>query len=69
MFPSQWEVAVRYTDVNPDALVANDETQMTLGLSKFVVGHKLKIQSDVTLRSIDNSDDDFFYRLQVDFHF
>jgi len=66
---NDWEVAARWTDVNPDLGVASEETQYTLGLSKFIVGHKLKVQSDMTYRSIDGSDDDLFFRMQLDFHF
>lgn len=69
MFPRNWEIAARWTDVRPDEFVANDEIQYTLGLNKFVVGHKLKVQGDVTYRTIDGGDDEFFYRLQMDVHF
>ena len=69
MFDSNWELAVRWTDIRPDEEVANDEMQYTLGLNKFIVGHKLKVQGDITYRSIDNSDDELFYRLQMDVHF
>jgi len=69
LFESNWEIAGRFTDIRPDEGVAEDEIQYTLGLNKFIVGHKLKIQGDVTYRAIDNSDDDFFYRLQMDIHF
>lgn len=66
---NMWEFATRWTHMNPDEGVANDEDQYTVGLSKFIVGHKLKVQTDATYRSIDGSDDDFFYRLQMDIHF
>jgi len=69
MFPNNYEIAGRWTAINPDEGVANDEVQYTLGLNKFFVGHKLKVQSDVTYRVIDGSDDDFFYRMQMDIHF
>ncbi len=69
MTPSNWELATRWTHINPDEGVANDEDQYTVGISKFVVGHKLKVQTDATYRSIDGSDNDFFYRLQMDLHF
>jgi len=69
MTPKNWEFAIRWTDVNPSEGVANDEVQYTLGISKFIVGHKLKVQTDVTYRSIDQSNDDFFYRMQMDIHF
>jgi len=66
---NNWELAARWTDVKPDLGVANEETQYTFGINKFVVGHKLKVQTDITYRSIDGSDDDLFFRMQMDFHF
>jgi len=69
MTKNNWEFATRWTSINPDEGVANDEVQYTFGISKFVVGHKLKVQTDATYRSIDGSDDDFFYRMQMDIHF
>lgn len=61
------ELAVRWTRVEPD--VASDEDQFTLGFSKYFVGHKLKVQSDLTYRALDTSEDDLFYRIQMDLHF
>ena len=69
MTKSNWELAMRYTSIDPDEAVANDEVQYTFGLSKFIVGHKLKVQTDATYRAIDGRDDDFFYRMQMDIHF
>lgn len=69
MLKNNWEVATRWTHIDPTEGVANDENQYTFGISKYVVGHKLKVQTDATYRSIDGSDDDFFYRLQMDIHF
>ncbi len=69
MFKNNVEIAGRWTDIKPEEGVASDETQYTLGLSKFIVGHKLKVQSDITYRSIATSDDDLIYRMQMDIHF
>jgi len=69
MFKSNWEPVLRYTDITPQAGVANSETQYTIGLNKFVVGHKLKIQTDLTFRAINGADDQLFFRTQVDIHF
>jgi len=63
MFKSNVEIAGRWTDIKPEEGVASDETQYTLGLSKFIVGHKLKVQSDIMYRSIATSDDDLIYRM------
>lgn len=64
-----WEVAYRYTNIKPDEGVASEETQHTFGINKFVVGHKLKIQTDFTYATKEGSDDKFIWRTQVDVHF
>ena len=69
MMKNNVELAVRWTDINPEEEVASPESQYTLGLSKYIVGHKLKIQTDLTYRSIDLSEDDLIFRMQMDFHF
>ena len=63
------ELAARWTQVNPDEEVARDETQYTFGVSKYIVGHKLKVQSDITYRDILEGTDELFYRMQFDLHF
>jgi hypothetical protein len=41
----------------------------TLGFSRYVVGHKLKVQSDISYTIEEGSDDNLMYRLQIDLHF
>ena len=71
MFKSNWEVAGRYTQIMPSAELGGENyNQYTLGVSKYVVGHKLKVQGDVSYRSENNSPDgQLMYRLQIDLHF
>jgi len=69
MLRSNWEIAGRYTYINPDKNVGADDRRYTFGLSKFIVGHKLKLQTDLTLIDIVNGDDILMYRTQVDIHF
>ncbi|MFT5859157.1 MAG: phosphate-selective porin OprO/OprP [Flavobacteriaceae bacterium] len=71
LFKNNWEVAARYTSYNPhDDYSDNAEQRYTFGVSKYVVGHSLKIQTDVTYKMEDNSPNDkLMYRLQIDFHF
>ncbi|MCP4977615.1 MAG: porin [Maribacter sp.] len=71
LFLSNWEVSGRYTDINLDQAITgrNPETQYTLGLSKFIVGHKLKVQTDLSYLSVDGGTDRLMYRLQMDVHF
>ena len=67
MFENNVEIAVRYTEVDADT--ANDEVHYTLGLNKFFVGHKLKIQTDFSLINIDGGQNSALWRTQVDIHF
>ena len=69
LLKSNYEIALRYTDINPSEGVANDENHYTLGISKFIVGHKLKVQTDFSLIEKDSRDDAFLVRAQVDIHF
>ena len=67
--PSNIELGIRYTSNKPDPGVANDEDEYTVGLSKYIVGHKLKIQTDYTIKKIANSSDFKILRLQTEIHF
>ncbi len=71
LFKSNWEVSGRYTNVklNKNITGENPENQYTLGLSKYIVGHKLKVQTDMSYLSVDNGPDELMYRLQLDVHF
>lgn len=70
LFKNNWEVSGRYTNINYDNITGRDtETQYTLGLSKYLLGHKLKVQTDLSYLSIDGGTDELMYRLQMDVHF
>ena len=53
----------------PDKEVGDDINEFTLGLSRYIVGHNLKIQSDFGIIQEDNSDDEFMFRLQMEVAF
>lgn len=71
LFRGNWEVSGRYTEINLDEAITgrNPETQYTLGFSKYIVGHKLKVQTDLSYLSVDGGSDRIMYRLQLDVHF
>ena len=70
LLAKDWEVSGRYTNINLDDVTGrNAETQYTLGLSKYIVGHKLKVQTDLSYLSVDGGSDELMYRLQFDVHF
>lgn len=71
LFLSNWEVSGRYTNIKLDQSVTgrNPETQYTLGLSKYIVGHKLKVQTDLSYLSVNGGTDELMFRMQLDVHF
>ena len=72
LFDNNWELAFRYTTVRKDIDLSgvSDEDQYTLGLSKYVVGHSLKFQTDATMRTFPDSDTGkFMFRMQVEMQF
>lgn len=70
LFKKNFEFAGRYTLIMYDKqLSKNDITMYTLGFSRYIVGHKLKVQSDVSLTQQEGKDDNIMYRLQLDVHF
>jgi len=71
LFDSNWEVSGRYTNIELDKNVTgrDAENQYTFGVSRFIVGHKLKVQSDISYLSIDGSNNKLMCRLQFDIHF
>jgi hypothetical protein len=49
LFKNNWEIAGRYTVVTPEKKTQRaDIYEYTLGLSKYIVEHSLKIQSDIS---------------------
>jgi phosphate-selective porin OprO/OprP len=71
LLANDWEVSGRYTNIELDTNITGKkpENQYTLGVSKYIVGHKLKIQSDISYLSKDESNNGLMYRLQFDIHF
>ena len=71
LFNSNWAVSGRYTNVklNKNITGENPENQYTLGLSKYIVGHKLKVQTDMSYLSVNIGPDELMFRLQLNVHF
>jgi len=72
MFDSNYEIAGRFTTLNFDNNTTGGSTpqqQYTLGGSKYVVGHKLKVQSDLSYTTFDGVDDNITFRIGFDIHF
>ncbi|MBT8196305.1 MAG: FmdC precursor [Bacteroidia bacterium] len=69
LFKNNFEVAGRVSMLSPDKEVGDDISEVTIGLSRYIVGHNLKIQSDFGIIQEDNSDDEFMFRLQMEVAF
>ncbi len=71
LLASNWEVSGRFTNIELNKNITGKvpENQYTLGLSRYIVGHKLKVQTDLSLLQKDGSNDNWMYRLQFDIHF
>ncbi|QQX77802.1 MULTISPECIES: porin [Aequorivita] len=71
VFKTNWEVAGRFTAIVPDNTFSTNDTenQFTLGGSKYIVGHKLKVQTDLTYSTIGGESNFIEYRMGFDLHF
>ncbi|MEM5566549.1 porin [Psychroserpens sp. AS72] len=70
VFKSNYEVVGRFTTLDYESVTgALPREQYTLGASKYIVGHKLKVQTDISYSSLDGNDDNIMFRLGFDIHF
>lgn len=70
LFDNNFEIAGRYTQVNPAIETLRlVNKQYTVGVSKYIVGHSLKVQSDITLIREETESDVLMYRFQVELGF
>lgn len=66
------EMAFRYTSLTPDNRTYSgmrEESQYTLGFSKYFEGHNLKIQSDLSYTDVLNRSNSLMFRLQLEVAF
>lgn len=70
LFKNNYELAGRFTTVEYDEITETmPSKQYTLGINKYLVGHKLKVQSDISYTSLDGEKDNITFRLGFDIHF
>lgn len=69
MFKNNVEVAARYAGVDTPDIVQGDQQEFRLGVSKYFVGHKLKVQTDLGYLENRYKNDGLTYRLQFEIHF
>jgi hypothetical protein len=65
------ELSGRYTNISLDKEITGkgSENQYTLGLSKYIVGHSLKVQTDLSYTDIGFKTNQLLFRVQIDIHF
>lgn len=70
LLPSNYEFTGRYTTANYyEVTGVEDQDQYTFGISKYIVGHSLKVQSDFTYAEKGSEEDFIAWRLGFDLHF
>lgn len=71
IFKTNWEIANRFSNItfNKPILDEGSINEYTLGLSKYIVGHKLKVQTDVSYTDVKQAINRFTVRLQFEIHF
>ena len=70
LFKNNYEVAGRYTTLSFEPITGVLSTQQySLGVNRFVVGHKLKVQSDISYTTVGNVQDNITFRIGFDIHF
>ncbi len=70
LFKSNYELVGRFTTVDYETVTNTlPRKQYTLGFNKFVVGHKLKVQSDINYTTTNGNKDNITFRLGFDIHF
>ena len=74
LFSNNWEVTGRMTTVDyKDTYTLNngstDVKQYTLGVSKYLAGHNLKVQADVSYKETNGKDDGLLGRIQLELQF
>ena len=71
LFKKNWEITGRYTNINFDRKITKRgvDNQYTFGVSKYISGHNLKVQTDLSYLDSVTNKNELMYRLQVDIHF
>ncbi|OUS01384.1 porin [Flavobacteriales bacterium 33_180_T64] len=70
LFKSNYEIVGRFTTVDYESITGTlPKEQYTIGASRYIVGHKLKVQSDISYTTLNGNDDNITFRLGFDIHF
>lgn len=68
LLPGDFEIAGRFTSIQPNSDLSSieDRDEYMVGFSKYVRGHSLKIQSDLSYNTIAGKDDFLMFRIQTE---
>lgn len=67
LFRGNYEVAGRYTAVDPETGNTDGFTnEYTIGLSKYIINHYIKVQTDFSYRNTENAGSARIFRLQME---
>jgi len=70
LFKRNYEIAARYTQVRPQSeTINNAQTQYTFALSKYIVGHSIKAQTDFSILQESGQPNRHIWRLQFELSF
>ena len=70
LFKNNYEIAGRFTTLDYESITETlPSKQYTLGFNRFLVGHKLKVQSDLSYTTLDGQKNNITFRLGFDIHF
>jgi phosphate-selective porin OprO/OprP len=70
LLQSDWELAARFTSVTPEVVLDQEDVSMyTLGISKYIDGHNLKVQSDFSMILEGEMEESYLARLQFELSF
>jgi phosphate-selective porin OprO and OprP len=70
LFKNNVELAGRFTYIDPEAVIQReDNRQYTLGLSKYILGHTVKAQTDVSFLREQHAWTNLMYRFQFEVGF
>lgn len=70
LFKNNVEIAARYSKINYAAVTGkSDPLDYTLGVSKYIVGHNLKVQADLTKATVGGENDAVIFRSGFELHF
>jgi len=70
LFKNNFELTGRHSNISYGAVTGKgNEVVYTAGASKYIVGHKLKIQGDLSYGQVDGNADFMEFRLGFDLHF